>query len=95
MLPLWVWFSRIKVAKYMEKNACEHYCSDHNAKMITVGHLEHATEFKILREKFLGPYRRVRDESRVMPVYKPFFEAHVDASYDWKTKVNFYERTLT
>ena len=85
MWPLWVWLSRIEVAEDLDKASCEQFCSDKNAKLITVGHLEHATAFTILREKFIGP--PILENSKSILKLEPHFRAHVDATFDWKTKV--------
>ena len=48
MWPLWVWLSRLTITENMDKKSCQKHCSDQGAKLITVGHLEYASEFKVL-----------------------------------------------
>ena len=37
----------------MDKNSCVQYCSEQNAKLVTVGHLEYASEFQVPQSKLL------------------------------------------
>ena len=53
MVPFWIWLSKITINQEMDKNSCVQYCSEQNAKLVTVGHLEYASEFQVPQSKLL------------------------------------------
>ena len=49
MVPFWIWLSKITINEAMDKLSCVKYCSEQKSHMITVGHLEYASEFEVFK----------------------------------------------
>ena len=88
MVPLWVWLSRLTITEEMDKKPCIEYCANQNSKLITVGHLDFASEFEILRKNFMNPKTTLltRLDKIVETENRTSFRAHVEAAFDWGAK---------